>query len=327
MKNPRTLTYSLGLQHKLGHNILLTATYVGSTAANLSYQDDINQLPVGYGTSHYVPGSTTTLANTNSLRPYSGYGNIYEFNTGANFVYNSLQTQFRKQFSGAGIISLGFTLSKGRTDANAYNYQPEDSYHLRNDWGASSYNRNKIFVASYVYPIPFWLHGDTWYKKAVGGWQVQGVTQIQTGLPVNPTISPDRAGTGDGNQRPNLVGNPYSGGPVKGYQYLNYTAFALPPVGTVGNLGAYNIYLPLWQNWNASLTKSFPIRERFNMLFKFEVYNVANHLSVYSVNTGSFNGYSTNATTGVTTSTTANWGQVAGTTDPRTMQVAMRITF
>ena len=35
--------------------------------------------------------------NANALRPYPGFGNIYEFNTGANYVYNSLQSQFRRQ--------------------------------------------------------------------------------------------------------------------------------------------------------------------------------------------------------------------------------------
>ena len=328
MKNPRTLTFSLGIQQKVGRQMLVTATYVGSGASNLSYQQDINQLPAGTGTSNFVPGSTTTLANVNSLRPYRGYGNIYEFNTGANFTYHSFQSQFRKQFTGAGIINLAFTFAKGRTDANSYNSQPMDSYNLRGDWGPSSYGRDKVFVASYVYPIPFWQKDrSTWYKKGFGGWQVSGVTQIQSGLPVNPTISPDRAGTGDGSQRPNIVGDPYSGGPVGGYQYLNYTAFALPTAGTFGNLSAYHIFLPRWQNWNVSLTKSFPVREKVSAYFRFEIYNVANHLSIFSVNTGSFNGYSTNTATGATSSTTANWGQVAATSDPRTMQASLRVSF
>jgi len=37
-----------------------------------------------------------------SLRPYLGYGAIQEYNTGANFIYNSLQTQFSKQFKQVG---------------------------------------------------------------------------------------------------------------------------------------------------------------------------------------------------------------------------------
>src|SRR5262249_31344376 len=63
MKVPRSMTWSLGVQRKLGRAMILKVSYVGSSAANLSYIDDINQLPLGYGKSHFVPGSTTALAN------------------------------------------------------------------------------------------------------------------------------------------------------------------------------------------------------------------------------------------------------------------------
>jgi hypothetical protein len=324
MKDPRTMTYSMGLQRKLAHNMMLTLTYVGSTAANLSYLEDINQLPLGRGKSVYVPG-TKTLANTNSIRPYPGYGTIQEFNTGANFVYNSLQSQFRKQFRGAGIVNAAFTWSSARTDANNYAYQPEDSYNLRGDWGNSNYNRKKVFSGSWVYPLPFWLGGGTWYKQLLGGWQLNGLAQIQSGLPVNITISADQAGTGVGSQRPNLVGDPYSGGPVGGSQILNPAAFAVPALSTFGNLGAYNIYLPRWINVNSSVVKSYYFRERWKLDVRFEMYNVANHLSVSAINTGSFNGVKT--VNGAVVSNTANWGAVSGTTDPRTMQLSMRLNF
>lgn len=324
MKVPRSLTYSLGVQRKLAHNTVLTVTYVGSTAANLSYVQDINQLPLGRGKSVFLPG-TTTLANTNSLRPYLGYGTIQEYNTGANFDYNSLQAQFRKQFTGAGIINFAFTWAKGRTDANSYNYQPEDSYNLKNDWGLSNYSRKFVFVTSYVYPLPFWRGGGTWYKQAFGGWQLNGVTQVQSGLPVNITISADQAGTGDGSQRPNVIGDVYSGGNVGGPQILNPQAFANPAASTFGNLGAYNIILPSWVNWNASLVKSFYMHERYKWDVRFEMYNAPNHLSIFGVNTGSFNGLKT--VNGQLVSNTANWGAVSGTTDPRTMQVSLRLNF
>ena len=250
-------------------------------------------------------------------RPYRGFGNIYEFNTGGNFVYNSLQTQFRKQFQGAGIFSVAFTWSKARTDAPAYNTTPEDSLNLRGDWGPSSYNRNRILAISYVYPIPVWLHNrNTWYKKGFGGWQLSGVTQIMTGLPLNLTLSPDRAGTGSGNQRPDLVGDPFSGPSVGGRQYLNPAAFALPTSGRFGNLGAWAIVGPSWNTWNAAMTKSFPVRERFTVYFRSEFFNFPNHLSYFGVNTGSIN-----------TTMPVNFGQVSSATDPRILQFSLRVGF
>src|SRR5262249_5804750 len=149
------------------------------------------------------------------VEPYLGYGSIQQYTTGANFHYNSLQSQFRKEFRGekfsAGSLNVAFTWESGMSDANAYNYTPMDSYNLRRDWGPSSNNRKVILVPSWVYPIPFWLNGGSWYKQAFGGWQVNGVAQIQSGLPVNITISPDSANCSNCvNQRPNLIGDPYA---------------------------------------------------------------------------------------------------------------------
>jgi hypothetical protein len=176
-----------------------------------------------------------------------------------------------------------------------------------------------------VYPLPFWLGGGRWYKEAFGGWQVNGLAQIQSGLPVNITISGDQAGTGDTNQRPNVIGDPYTGAIVGGSQILNPAAFAVPAASTFGNAGAYDVFLPRWINVNSSMVKSFYFHERWKLDVRVEMYNVANHLSVSSITTGSFNGVKT--VNGLFVSNTANWGAVSGTTDPRTVQLSMRLNF
>jgi len=307
MKVPRVLNWSLGIQHKLRHEMMIDVAYVGSSAANLSYQNDINQLPVGTLTSH--PG-----INANALRPYPGYADIYEYDTGANLIYNSLQLQFKKQFAHGGLFNIAYTFAHARTDANSYSYQPMNSYDLRQDWGPSSYNRDNVFVASYVYPLPFWRDGRELYKKLLGGWQISGVTTLQTGLPLNVTLAADIAGTGIANQRPNLVGSPTAG--VSGTQYLNPAAFAVPAAGTFGNLGAYSIFGPPTKNWDASVQKGFPIGEHVKADFRAEVYDFPNHLSYFGVNTGSYSA-----------TPPSSFGQVSSTTDPRTVQFALRLSF
>ncbi len=302
MKVPRTLNWSLGLQQKLTRNTMLDVAYVGSSAASLSYQDDINQLPPGTLPAH--PG-----INANALRPFPGYADIYQYITGGNFIYDSLQTQLKKQMPGGGLFSVAYTWSNARTDANAYNYQPMNSYNLRGDWGESSYNRRQVLVFSYVYPLPFWLKGQEWYKVAFGGWQVSGVTVLQSGLPFNVGISSDVAGTGISNQRPNVMG-PWQGS--SRIQYLNPAAFANPASGTFGNLGAYALCYPFFNNWDLALQKSFRITERVATAFRAEFFNLPNHLSYTSLST----------TVGSST-----FGQVTGATDPRTMEFALRLNF
>jgi hypothetical protein len=304
MKVPRTMNWSLGVEQKIGTASLLSVSYVGSSAANLAYQQDINQLLPGTLTSN--PG-----INVNALRPYPGYADIYEYNTGGNFIYNSLQVQLRKQFKQGGLLNVAYTWSKGRTDANAYNYQPMNSYDLRADWGPSNYNRDQIFVVSYVYPLPFWLNGQNWYQKVLGGWQVSGVVTLQSGLPFNTTVQGDPAGEGiSNNQRPNVTGNVYAS--TNKLQYLNPAAFSLTGAGTYGNLGAYALFYPRFNNWDISVQKQFPIGEHLRANFRAELFNFPNHLSYTALST---------------TVGSSNFGQVTGATDPRTLQLALRLAF
>ena len=312
MKVPRTMNWSLSAQHKFGKDTLLSVGYVGSSAANLAYQQDVNQLRPGVLQAN--PG-----VNVNALRPYLGYADIFQYNTGANFIYNSLQVQLRKQFSQGGLVNLAYTWSKARTDANAYNYQPQDSYNLRADWGPSNYNRNHIFVASYVYPLPFWLHGKNFVEKALGGWQVSGVVTLQTGLPLNMVLSSDQAGIGYsstsssyGGQRPNVVGSTAAVAGAARTQIFNPLAFATPAAGTFGNLGAYALHYPFYANWDTSVQKAFPIGERVNASLRAELYNVPNHFSYTTISNvvGS-----------------ANFAQATAATDPRTLQLALKVSF
>lgn len=232
--------------------------------------------------------------------------------TGANFIYNSLQVQFKKQFSGGGLINVAYTYSHARTDANGYNYQPMDSYNLRGDGGPSSYNRDRIFVFSYVYPLPFWRSGGERYKKALGGWQLSGVTTLQTGLPVNLNVQGDPAGIGISNtQRPNVSGSLYSAGGPRTL-VLNTSAYTVPAAGKFGNLQAYGLFLPFFNNWDASVQKDFRLTERIRTDFRAEFFDFPNHLSYTTIGT----------TVGA-----SNFGRVTAATDPRTVEFALRVSF
>jgi len=304
---PRTMNYSGGIQQALGNSTVLYLTYVGSNASRLQYMPDINQLRAGTLTS-----SANKNVNVNALRPYLGYTNIYEYTTDAIFNYNSLQAQLRKRFTHGGSLNLAYTWSRGLTDANSFNYTPQDSYNVMNDYGPSSYNRGQIFVASYVYPLPFWLQGRNWYQKALGGWQISGVDKIQSGLPINITMSNDVAGTGTaGSQRPDRVlDNLYLHDDRK--QWLNANAFTTPASGTFGNLSAYAAQLPLFSNWDLAIQKSYNFEGGFSASLRAELFNVPNHLSYTSVTTN--------------TSSSA-FGQINGATDPRTLSLAVKIKF
>ena len=304
---PRIKNWSVGVQQQLSADTIAELDYVGTSAANLTWAPDLNQLQAG-----------TTQANptiaANALRPYLGYQDILQMENGAISNYHSLQAQVQKRMQRGGTVRIAYTWSKNLTDSNAYNTTPQNSSNLRGDYGPASFNQPQIFVASYVYPLPFWQTGSQWYKQALGKWQVSGITRIASGLPINVTQAANTDQSGDGitsvSERPNLISNPLAG--TGGKQYLNTTAFALPAPGTFGDLQSYGIKGPHYNNWDASVQKTFQIHGSLALDFRAEMFNVPNHLSAFTVDS---------------TTSDSSFGQVTSTTDPRTMEFALKAHF
>ncbi|MEK6396534.1 MAG: TonB-dependent receptor, partial [Terriglobus sp.] len=326
---PRISNYSLGIQHKLFENTSLEVNYVGSHSGNLTYRKNLNQARAG--TEQANPGVAR-----NALRPYRGYAEIYQYSNGSQSNYNSLQARLQTRFRQGGLVGLSYTWSQCLANGSSFDYQPQDSYNIGGDYGPCTFNQPKIFVASYVYPLPFWQHEHEWYKAALGGWQVSGITRIANGLPINVvqpsglSVAGNAVQTSAVAQRPNLVQgvSPYA---HNGKQYLNYAAFVQPAPGTYGNLGYAAIKGPLFNNWDVALQKNIPIHESLNAEFRAEMFNAPNHLSPFAIG-NTLNGpvqangsYQPNY--GATGQFQNAFGQVTSATDPRTMEFVLRINF
>ena len=107
------------------------------------------------------------------------------------------------------------------------------------------------------------------------------------------------------------------------YQYFNTNAFAAPTVGSIGNAPKDVFRGPGVANWDFSIFKNFPIKEKAVFQFRWEMYNAFNHPSFQGVNTSaSF------SAPGSTTQLNGQFGQITSTNgQPRVMQGSLRVTF
>jgi hypothetical protein len=72
-----------------------------------------------------------------------------------------------------------------------------DNYDIWRDYGPAGWDIPHRFVASYIYDVPFLKDSSQpILKYVVAGWQMSGVTTIQSGSPVNITFAQDRANIG-----------------------------------------------------------------------------------------------------------------------------------
>ena len=121
-------------------------------------------------------------------------------------------------------------------------------------------------MASYIYDVPFLkTSSNPVLKYVVAGWQVAGVTTIQSGTPVNVTLSGDPANIGVGEQRPNLVGPAPSLDcqPTANSRELvncyDAAAFAVPAPFTFGNAPRNVLRGPKSNTTDLSLMKNIPL--------------------------------------------------------------------
>jgi hypothetical protein len=148
-------------------------------------------------------------------------------------------------------------------------------------------------------------------KAALGGWQVSGITSIQSGFPLTVTLPSDNEGVGAGQlERPNQVAS--SDGPKSVQQWFNTAAFALPAIGTFGNASNGAVRGPGLVNWDFALSKQFPIHEAVNLRFRAQFFNIFNHPSFSGVDTGFGD---------------VNFGSVTSASSPRLTQLSLELSF
>ena len=170
-------------------------------------------------------------------------------------------------------------------------------YRMRN-YGPASFDRKHVMTVSYTYDLPrfsrYWDNGFS--RVGLDGWEISGITTMQTGAPTNVGYSLNYStdltgGTGNGlDSRDVLVGDPTAPGPNG--QYFNVNAYKAPlpgfSVNGIGNAAKYQFYGPGLNNWDISVFKNFQLGadESRRLQFRLETYNTFNHTQFTGVDTG-----------------------------------------
>jgi hypothetical protein len=325
-KQPTSYQFSLGVQHALSAKTVLSASYVGNTNR---FQNDYTQynLPNQAALIPIINGVAGANYATAAGLPFPGFRSVRLSTNEANSHYNALQVDLNSQVGHDLNLRAFYTYSRtidpGTGSNGGQDLQDVSNPYLgwRYDVGPGGYDRTHVAVVDFIYDIPLFRHSDSHLlKSAVGGWQVSGIVTMESGIPINIGISGGQGGNGlpNATNRPNLVGKisypstVESGNQV--IQYLDPSAFALPTVGSFGNLGHNAVRGPGRDNWNLSLFKSFVFSEARGSRFEFrvETFNIWNHTQ--------FNQVSNNFGS-------SNFGQFTSAFDPRILQLGGKLYF
>ncbi len=317
-RTPYTQNWNFLVDQRGPWNSIFEIGYVGSRSRNLllggNGGNNVNKTPLG---AYFSPdpvtgdlycldpaittgctGSGIPSAAVPHYRPYN-YGTVQVNTHGSWANYNALQLSWQKQ-TGRSTLMFNYTWSKtmgirdGQTDnGTGANGAVVDRFNIPNNYGVLGYDRTHIFNAAYVIQMPDPIHGDTFGQKIakgfVNGWQFAGITQIQSGTPIQPNTNGNlNASYPSGFSNQNLLGTPdqvlmplLTCDPRKGLQsgqYFNPSCFALP--NTVGQNGPIiwpTIRGPAYVGSDLGVYKNFNITERQKLQFRFQAFNFLNH--------------------------------------------------
>jgi hypothetical protein len=251
-----------------------------------------------------------------------------------NGTYNGLQSVFNKRFSHGVQFQAAYTYSHAIDDAADPLLAPggnrniaRNSFNLHEDRGSSDYDLRHRLITNYLYELPFGPghshFSQGFLARALGGWQLSGLSAFQSGHPFDIYSSRDSEYTGLSN-RPDLVGNPsIPSGSLRNQVGPPVSAFAKQPFGRPGNLGRNVFTGQRYYNTDVNLLKNTKITERINLQFRAEVYNIFNRTQFDIPGTAS----DTLSFPGTFGQSLGTLSQPDGTTSARQIQLALKLIF
>ena len=296
----KILSYTFSVQQQLPLDSILTVAYVGSQGRNLFLRSIANKI-VDVGTN------ATTGAAIVTREFGDRFAEVDYKTSGGTDHYDSLQTTLNRRFSHGFTTGLQWTWahSIGNTAGSNEAVTAASPYDFSLDRGNNTFDVRHSFNVNALYELPF-AKGN----RYLGGWDIGGVLNARTGLPIPVQIT--RADTlfrdtrngnivsspilvngapvtvaiintpGGGSsrnvRRPDVVPgvNPFIAGADKRL-FLNPAAFATPAPGTFGNLGRGALHGPSLTQLDFTLHKRFAFTETRNLEFRAEIYNLLNH--------------------------------------------------
>ena len=352
---PTVLSYTLKVEQKIAASTSLTIGYVGSHGYDQILSEDQNEpnavlcsatvaCPAG------VPGGTVFYPTTAKANPAVANTTSWVSKGASN--YNALEVDLRRALANGLQLRANYTFAKNLDNGSAWNTSvsantPAFVSYPANptlDYGraATDVRHNAAVNATWDLPLGrnrlFLSNAGKGLDRAVSGWTLASIANIQSGFPFSPQLGYNPTGSGDTrnpvrpDRNPNFHGSLYASGSTgrRVAQYFNASAFAAPAYGTVGNLGRDTLTGPSYVDWDLSLLKTTQFTDRTRLQFRAEFFNVLNHTNLQTPNevvfsSGPTQGTLANQTAPATPSPTA--GVVTAAATSRQIQLGLKFLF
>ncbi|HTL45201.1 MAG TPA: carboxypeptidase regulatory-like domain-containing protein [Vicinamibacterales bacterium] len=315
-QTPYAYQYNFSLQHQFGENIGMEVGYVGSLGRHMPIFMEVNP-------GVYTPGQTSPGA-----RLFPAFALVRPTFSEARSKYDSLQASVRMRPAHGLNFLASYTLSKSMDHVSGLNIGADSrpaipvtigdeasiEQSLAYEWGPSLFDARHRFVVSFGYALPEAEALGSVAHHVIGGWQLNGIVQAQTGFPftVVDAVTDIRYLT----NRPNMTCDPNDNAPHTTSQWFDTSCFQRRPQATtgtgVGSEPRNVVRGPGFAQTDLSLFKNINVRQGNTIQLRVEGFNIFNQTH--------FN--QPNATIGSST-----FGQITSAQDGRVLQLGIKYLF
>jgi outer membrane receptor protein involved in Fe transport len=305
--------FNLNLQREIIRDLVVQTGYTGKLG---------RKLMMGLASNPAIYGPGATLGNLNQRRILPQYGNNRILSSLANSRYSSLQTEARKRFSRGFSMQGAYTFSKSidmRSGIAAVGPNTPNVFDLSTEIGLSDFHAKHVGAFSWIWEMPRLASAHPALRAVAGGWQLNGMVHMRSGMPLNIVSGRDVALTGTNNQRPDVTGEHRLSGDrsraEKIASWFDRNAFGFPANGIFGNVGRNALIGPSHGNTDAGIFKAFPVpvREGMRVVFRAEFFNLFNSVRLGNPNTNLAAG--------------ANMGRITGAGAARVIQFGLKLDY
>ena len=359
LPNPANNSWNVSVQRQFGARVGASASYLGNVLENIWGNRplnpaiyfpggaDANGVCVAQGyTLRTTPEATcSTLGNTGARRmltlenPVEGakYGFVTEADPSGVQTYHGMLLSLETRPTSTTSINANYTLSRCRgpyaTLFSAMGAWPQDTYthpdDSRFDDGACDSDRRHVFNLTTVGETP--QFSNPTMRVLASGWRLAAIYNFLSGPPLSVFAGSDRALSGlafsGGAAAPlqradQVLDNPYddrSGRPRS--RYLNPAAFALPALGTLGNMERNSVTGPSTWSLDVALSRIFRVGTSHRLEFRTEAFNLTNSFRPGNPD------FNSTATVPNNVLINPTFGEIRTALPPRILQFALKYLF
>jgi Carboxypeptidase regulatory-like domain/TonB dependent receptor len=255
---PYVQNWNLNIQYEIATDLRLQVGYVGNKGIHI--------ITPAMELNRFLPGT--------NIRPYPGFGSISYLRTNGISNYNALQVVLTRRLARGLLFNVNYTWGHALDDSPPIFSGNSDDKNVRLDYGTTESDVKHLLSFDYVYEVPALRKLPRWLGE---GWQINGLTEIRSGLPINVMCGCDPLRVSQFNSRadyvPGVSSRPGTHN-IPGSQ-LNIRAFQSPPNGRIGDVARGAFRGTAVFNFDFSVFKKFQI-ERHQFQFRAEVFNIFN---------------------------------------------------